>query len=360
MLLNNKSELDKFKSDDELVRVKVNKDVFTFAGGINYEKISDKFSDFELISVTNLTQKRWLEVTLKRLDYTYCEDISSGLDLFSITRNEVKDYCKITKTNCLCLSECWMPYAWSVIRNRENSRLNHLTIIHIDDHSDLMPPLISYNGVWRKDLLTQQQVHFSAPASIKASVKSGAIPIGSMLTPIVKSVENFTVLHLKQNVIERKQFEMKFEAVQDIAFYKKTQRLNIKYLPVNPGTKCNNVYVKTSEIFDLFKFIDKSSRILLHIDMDYFNNRFNGSTSWAQEKQFSHDPEMAVQKKVISTLCKTLGKMNKIHPFDYIFIGVSPSFYPTEFWRSGLYYLFEMLISNGIDVNDLSKFIKNC
>ena len=201
MLFNNKSELDKFKSDDELVCVKLNKNEFTFAGSVDYEKIIDKFSDFELVSVENVTQKHWLEVTLKRLDYTYCEDISSELNLFSITHNDVKDYCKITKTNCICLSECWMPFAWSVIRNRENSQLNHLTVIHIDDHSDLMSPLISYDGVWNKDILTQRQVRFSVPASIKAAVKSGAISIGSMLTPIINSVEKCTVLHLKQNVI---------------------------------------------------------------------------------------------------------------------------------------------------------------
>ena len=44
MLFNNKSELDKFKSDDELVCVKLNKNEFTFAGSVDYEKIIDKFN----------------------------------------------------------------------------------------------------------------------------------------------------------------------------------------------------------------------------------------------------------------------------------------------------------------------------
>ncbi len=355
MLIDDKNN---FKSDNDTVLVKINKEIFSSDGCINYEKIIDKFSEFELISVNNLSSKNYIQLMLKRLDYAYCEDISSGLNLFSIEPKDVKDYCKITKTNCLCLSECWMPYAWSVIRNRENFDIKNLTVIHIDDHSDLMSPLISYNGAWHTDLLTQKTVQISNPESIKAAIKSGAITIGSMLTPIISSVEKVSVLHLKQNIIKKKEFEMRFRSVPDITFYKKTHRFSIDYLPIYTNLKSNNIYVKTSEIVDLFKFIDKNSKILLHIDMDYFNNRFNGSTSWEHERQFLHNPNIDVQKKVMSMLCKKLGDLNKTHHIDYIFIGVSPSFYPVEFWNVGLHHLFEKLINYGIDVSDISKFIK--
>lgn len=342
---------------NDIVSVNVNWEFFSSDSCINYQKIIDTFSDFDLISVKYIA-KKCMQLTLKRLDYTHCENISNALDLFSIVPSEVKDYCKITKKNCLCLSECWLPYAWSVIRSKENFEIKHLTIIHIDDHSDLMSPLISYNGIWCKDLLTQQSVKFDNPNSIKSAVKSGAITIGSMLTPIINSVENVNVLHLKQDLIKKTQFKMIFESVLDSTFYKKTHRLNINYLPIIPEKQVNKLYVKTSKISDLFSLLDKNTKILLHIDMDYFNNRFNGSTSWKQDSSFLHDPNLEIQKKVMLILCNELGKLNKMHHIDYVFIGVSPSFYPAEFWKSGLSFLFQMLINNGIDVRDISKFTK--
>lgn len=342
---------------NNIVSIKVNKEAFSFDSHINYQKIVDTFSDFDLISVKHIS-KKCIQLKLKRLDYTHCEDISNGLNLFSIGPKEVKDYCKITKKNCLCLSECWLPYAWSVIRSKENFEIKHLTIIHIDDHSDLMSPLISYNGIWCTDLLTQQPVKFDNPDSIKSAVKSGAITIGSMLTPIINSVENVKVVHLKQDSIKKMQFKMTFESVLDSTFYKKTHRLNINYLPIITENQFDKLYIKTSEISDLFSLLDKHTKILLHIDMDYFNNRFNGSTSWKQDRSFLHDPDLEIQKKVMLILCNELGKLNKTHHIDYVFLGMSPSFYPVEFWRSGLSFLFQMLIDNGIDVRDISKFTK--
>ena len=342
---------------NDIIKLDVSEKIFSSNGSVNYEKIIDKFSDFDLISVKHIS-KKCLQLKLKRLDYTHCEDISNGLNLFSISSDEVKDYCKVTKKNCLCLSECWMPYAWSIIRSRENFDIKHLTIIHIDDHSDLMSPFISYDGNWHIDLLTKQPVKFNNPDSIKSAVKSGAITIGSMLTPIINSVKNVKVLHLKPNFIRKTQFKMFFESAQDNTFFRKTKRFNINYLPIIAENHFNRLYVKTSNVFDLFSLLDKNTKILLHIDMDYFNNRFNGSTSWQQDRSLLRDPNIEVQKETMFKLCNELGNLNKMHHIDYVFVGVSPSFYPAEFWGKGLHFLFRMLINNGIDVRDISKFIK--
>ena len=350
--------LNRIKDDGTVVNLRINGDVFSCNGCVNYERIVNMFSNFDLISLKFFPPKNCIMLKLKPLDYTYCDDISSKLDLFSITLGDVMNYCKITEKNCLCLSESWIPYAWSVIRSKEKFNIEHLTVIHIDDHSDLMSPFISYSNTWQYDLFTKKGVQLSNPNSVKDAIKSGAITIGSMLTPIISSVNNVKILHLKQSFVEKRQFEIMFESIVDDSFYKMVQRFNIRYIPVDVRYGFNNLYMEVSDVSDLFQFVDERSKVILHIDMDYFNNRFNGSTSWKHDIRSSHDPSIDIQRKVIVNLCKKLGELNDLKHIDYVFVGVSPSFYPSEFWRDGLYCLFENLIDNGINVMDIFEFIK--
>ena len=95
---------------------------------------------------------------------------------------------------------------------------------------------------------------------------------------------------------------------------------------------------------------------LLHIDMDYFNNRYNASTSW-KENQDRHDPAFSQQKFAMDNMIASIENLCKNVEIRYVLIGISPSFYPSEFWEDGLNYSINELYRIGIGVgNKIFKY----
>lgn len=318
--------------------------------GSKEEKIEQIIEYFNGFNIDYKELDNYFLIKLNRSDFTYCEDMSKGFKDLLITEKECNDYCIIEKNFCVCLSEAWIPYAWSKLTNNKCKPKN-LTIIHIDDHSDLMSPFIKkYNGNYI-DMITNKVIDFSNPLSVLNSVKSGAITIGSILTPIVFDVDDIKILHLKQNAIKEYKNIIKTTIYDD--FINNSKRISVNLDHVQK-IGFDNIYLKTNNWDDIYLELDFNSDIIVHIDMDYFNNRYNGSTSWYEENNI-HNPTFSKQKKYIIDVCKNIKKINEIKPIKFILIGISPSFYPAEYWKQGLLYLLKQLKESGLSVDDLIK-----
>ena len=86
--------------------------------------------------------------------------------------------------------------------------------------------------------------------------------------------------------------------------------------------------------------------------MDYFNNRYNASTSW-KENTNRHDPNFLEQKKSMDTLICAVERILKKVDILCVLIGISPSFYPVEYWDIGLKYLIKGLDKLGLNTLEL-------
>lgn len=86
--------------------------------------------------------------------------------------------------------------------------------------------------------------------------------------------------------------------------------------------------------------------------MDYFNNRYNGSTSWGTDG-LTNNSSFEEQKKCMDVLCSSIKQINGRIPIKYTLVGVSPSFYPAEYWKNGLNYLLKGLKNAGLNVQGL-------
>lgn len=288
-------------------------------------------------------------VSLKQEDFTYCENMEKGFDTLNITAAQCNDFCIENSVNCLCLSETWIPYAWSQFLTKKNV-CNQLTIIHIDDHSDLMSPFIVQSNDQYFDMFTKENVCFHTPQMMKKAIKSGAIYIGSMLTPIALSVPTTRVLHLKQNVSTSLSV-MKYSPYTDNMLSRGGQRIAISFCKTH-NTEEPSLYLQTSDPALLPQYILPDSTVLLHIDMDYFNNRYNGSSSW-QTERLGLDLPFFKQTVLMDSICDVIGAINMMVPISCTYIGMSPSFYPSEFWGCGLRYMLASLDSKGINVHFL-------
>ncbi len=321
---------------------------------LNEEKrmdlIFNHFSDHE-IEITETSSHYHLE--LKRSSFLYCENRIDKLKLFGIEEKDVIDFFIMNNNSIFCLLESWIPYGWSVFFNQQKTIFEALTIIHLDDHADLMPPKISiHKGEW-KDMLTNEVVKFSDPKSIKKAIKSGAITLGSIMTILVHCVQNINILHLKQNSKPlvryiKKSFQM------DKLITPNQRRLSVDLTNFPKGNEQKNKYLKTSSIDDIIQSIPAKTDIFLHIDMDFFNNRFNGSNDY--KKEGHHNPYLKTQKKLMNKFFNALSDTpNVINRIKHVSIGLSPSFYPAEYWEEGLKCLLKKLDSINLKTVNFSK-----
>lgn len=313
--------------------------------------IFDYFSDHEIEIIDTPTHYR---LELNRSDFLYCENVEKGLKDFGINKSAVRDFHVMGQKSFFCLLESWIPYGWSKFITKTQYLPDSLTVIHLDDHTDLMSPKISVTHNKWKDMLTGENISFSEPDSIKMAIESGAITVGSMMTPLIHHIGNVDVFHLMQNVDTVFQYLEKGKH-SDTLIDPSQKRISINFIDTsyNKNIK-SNIYLKTSHLSEIIKNIKPEAEIFLHIDMDYFNNRFNGSTDWANYP-LKHNLSLNEQKMVMSNFCYNILDVGLVSRIKHISIGISPSFYPAEFWKEGTVFLLRELNSIGLEVADLIK-----
>lgn len=308
-----------------------------------YEKLFFYFNCFD-IEISE--EKDAYAVSLSPSDFMYCEDMNNALnEMFNISVCDVSSFYILKDKVSLCLSENWIPYLLSrMVIDRQMYKVN-TAIIHVDDHSDLMSPYISYYNTSLYDMLTGKEVILGESNSISAAVKSGAITIGSMLTTALYSFVNANVYHLKYNSSEGKKSICRCTTT-DTFFGKEERRISVILSDFSKG---ENYYYITPNPKSIVHQLSNEENCILHIDMDYFNNRFNGSTSWSTEN-YHNNPSICEQKHRMDELCQSVKDIDAIIPINYVLIGVSPSFYPCEYWNCGLEYLINNLKIAHVDV----------
>ncbi|HRV32542.1 MAG TPA: hypothetical protein P5241_03320 [Candidatus Paceibacterota bacterium] len=307
--------------------------------------IFDHFSNHDIEIVEN--SHPFYELTLERLPFLYCEDFTKGLDLFKIKEDEVLNFYNIDHKSIFTLLESWIPYGWSCFFAQRNEIPKNLTIIHLDDHSDLMSPFISVDEskLW-KDILTGCSINIMEPESIKMAIESGAITLGSILTLLVFSVKNINIYHLKQNVKTTLKY-IKKDIEVDPIIIPRQKKMSIKLLDDSYKYMAeNSKYLITSDVNKLIESVKDNYDIFLHIDMDFFNNRYNGSTDFTNY----HDPDINHQKNIIKIFCDAIAQSDLIDRIVHISIGLSPSFYPSEYWHDSLAALIYELKRNNFKI----------
>ena len=323
-------------------QISIPKNALSTDSQIAYEALYEHFNGFDIdVEETENDYK----LLLKKSDFTYCEDISKGLVRLDISPDSISDYCLIRANCCMCLSENWLPYGWRAISGQDIISKN-TAIIHIDDHSDLMKPFLSLESGTYKNLLSNQTADSLSLDFLENAINTGAITIGSMLTTIVFSLQRFNIYHLKRNVEEKRLGVIKHSFSDSLI--QNCERIGIDFI----NDCSNSMYFLTSSINDIISNLNGEEQCILHIDMDYFNNRYNGSTSWKIDN-LGKDYSLDEQKNRIVEIAKGLQLINDKIPIKYVLIGISPSFYPSEYWEEGLCFLLKTLHKAGISVMPL-------
>ncbi|MGX5851429.1 hypothetical protein ACWGTO_30790 [Mesorhizobium sp. PL10] len=231
------------------------------------------------------------------------------------------------------LYDTWTLYSWSEwARSSAASPDDHILILHVDDHRDLASPrLFEENGRWR-DPITNAFCRLHEPWGVRDAIESGAIGMGSFMTPFLHAFRNAEVRQLCQ--------PPKVRSTQDYSIDLVTQKDDLldpsKVRPavtLTPTTRHTGPgrYRISCDIGDWLK--DLPTRpTLLHIDMDYFNNRYDGDTDW-QSRVNRLDPSLDHILAQIDIVTAALANADLgAHLADTV-IAFSPGFFPAEYWQ---------------------------
>lgn len=296
-------------------------------------------------------------LSLQRSNYDYCEDIGDGLSWLGVNRDNVRDFYVSGPQSFFCLLESWMPYGWSMFLANNNYRENNIAVIHLDDHTDMMSPKIGLYGAHWKDMLTRAAIDMCAPETMKQAVLSGAITLGSMMTPLLHHFDRVDVFHLAYGRSSASMCINRITIADDLLDPgRRRMAVDISSGPVSAQRDASR-YFRTQEIAEIAKAIHRTTDIFLHIDMDYFNNRYNGSDEW-KDLPTRHDQPLDIQKQEMTRICESFVKAGLVERIRHVSIGISPSFYPSEFWEEAMTFLLHGLVASGLPLSDLLEYVE--
>jgi hypothetical protein len=230
------------------------------------------------------------------------------------------------------LYDTWTLQSWSEWFAR--SGLNEdepLTILHVDDHRDLGEPRLFKRGADWVDPITDRAFDLRRPETVRSAIESGAIGMGSFLTPVLHRFPNADVRQLGQapKVVSTTDYELELTTMPDDLLEPGAPRPSVQLHQTSTGTG-PGLYRITD---DPARWVEdvRPGPILLHVDMDYFNNRYDGDGDW-RDRAIRLDPgldEVLAQVDRVTGTLRTAGLVSQIE--DCV-IAYSPGFFPAELW----------------------------
>lgn len=236
----------------------------------------------------------------------------------------------------LSLNDSWTLYAWSKWLSTFDKNPDEVVILHVDYHNDLMSPRLTRTENGYVDLLTNKQVNIRDAASVKSAILSSAIGVGSFMVPFLHEIKQVHIRHLCQGHLNEKMAAvngLQRELEDDTLLAIGMKRPKVSFL-TNRDAASDITYLNTSNLDEWTKSLPNAP-ILLHIDMDYFNCRYDGDSDW-QQHQPRFDPvfiDMQNQMKNVIHAIKNSGLSKQLQD---ITIALSPAFFPSEFWTASI------------------------
>lgn len=230
-----------------------------------------------------------------------------------------------------CLYDSWTLASWSQWLANGGGKGVSPVILHVDDHRDFGSPRLEVTESGWYDLISGRPFVLSDPRSVEAAIESGAVGMGSFMTPFLHRVTGCEVRHLcqppKTTVSQTQVLQM--ETDLDDLLTSEGRRPTVER-HIADGFTQGLYYLVTC---DLDEWLDEVENrpLLLHIDMDYFNNRYDGDSDWASNK-VTLDPPLDTILQKIDALTTALTSRDLIRHLEDIVIAYSPGFFPAEFW----------------------------
>ena len=232
----------------------------------------------------------------------------------------------------LSLEDAWTAWAWSR-RLARRPDLDEVLVLHVDDHTDCMSPHLSLNGDFMTDLITGAPVRVDDPDSVAAAIRSGAIGVAGFFAPFVHHGPRMHIRHLVARPTQQPRREIAASTLTDRVLAPGTNRPDVELRPSAGIQGVQSRYLATDDLEAWLADLPEVQAVWLHMDMDYFNNRFDGDSAWASASR-GHDPDAEAVAARIDQVFAALRR--SLIETDDVAVALSPGFFPAQFWPSAV------------------------
>ena len=242
------------------------------------------------------------------------------------------------------LYDTWTLYSWSRwLCSMPALADEPIVILHVDDHRDTDSPRLFLDQYGLRDPLSGLPFSVTEPESVRSSILSGAVGMASFVTPFLHAIPTTEIRHLRplSRTKDTSDYEISLTEEQDTLIEPHAFRPAIRLRVRNRGTPGPAVQRITPYMDEWLA--DLAPRpLLLHIDMDYFNNRYNGDSDWRNQR-FSFDPPLNTIIHQIDELTAALYDTGSARNIQDIVVALSPGFFPAEYWEPATIHLMSRL-----------------
>jgi hypothetical protein len=238
---------------------------------------------------------------------------------------DVPTYTSSDRRFDLCFEDCWTGY-FIARRFSRQAPCADLVLIHLDDHTDMMSTLLCLSG---KTLYDPTSGAAFDPASCNdwtAAICSGAVNIGNFITPFYYSGCKVHVRHINNST----------EGAETSYVSRESRRYELipgkEFAAIAKSSSCPSesagTYVGGASPERVLDGVPRAWTII-HIDLDYFINDFNGAS---HGESYAPDPLLRVQAtEKLNRFFHSLTTLNPI--VDRWLIATSPGFCSGCHWK---------------------------
>lgn len=235
----------------------------------------------------------------------------------------------------LSLNDTWTLESWSQWLAK-HSDTQDITVLHVDDHKDLSAPRVFVDGDSWLDPILGSVIDLGQPNTVTDAIHSGALGMGSFLTPFLHHRPQTDVRHLCQGpkCTETTDSLIKLDMVKDSLLDPNASRPSIRLEADDKGAAGKGRYRYTNTLDAWLEGVAENHfTLLLHIDMDYFCNRYDGDSDHVEQPGPLNSSLPEILKR-IDELTGALNSHGLTTRLADIVIAFSPGFFPAEFWAS--------------------------
>lgn len=174
----------------------------------------------------------------------------------------------------LCFEDSWSGY-FIAAHLRELGAEDDLVLIHLDDHEDMMPTLLALDEGRLLNPTTDAVFSPSKPEDWEDAIQSGCVSIGNFITPLFYSGHRVHVRHLNNG--DKNRDELCSVAPEEIEYdYFPGVRFAALKRNRSNGANSAGTYLCGANAKHVLSSLPRG-RVVVHIDLDYFINDFNGN-----------------------------------------------------------------------------------
>jgi hypothetical protein len=175
----------------------------------------------------------------------------------------------------LCFEDSWSGYLIADELSRTRHK-DHLVIIHLDDHTDMMSTLLEFSHEGALvDPTTGKPFDPKSPASWEASIYSGSVSIGCFVTPFYFGDWRTHVRHLNNAAGEPTRSCGVIKRPSGYGLIPRKRFAAVQLGHANEATNAGS-YVVSSDCEEILDTLP-CGRVIVHVDLDYLINDFNGN-----------------------------------------------------------------------------------